>query len=73
MYSSTCHANWAEADGTVPGVVIWVTNAINESENWTIHSGYTYGWTNMVDGYPQAWACLQAPDSGVGPLCTPKA
>lgn len=61
MYSPSCDANWAEVDGASAGVDFAVFNSQNQKQTWYIHSGYTYGWTNMVNGAVPAGASIGTP------------
>jgi hypothetical protein len=74
-YSLACHANWAKVSGAPVGDWFWVENRdtrgyLYESQAYSVPSGYSEGWTNMVDGYLQARACVDGVNATGTIYCT---
>lgn len=60
-YSPSCVANWARISNSSPGTWFWAQDCNNGyNQQFYLPSGYTSGWTYMVDGTPAA----RAGDSG---------
>ena len=55
-YGPHCHANWARISSSSPGTWFWVQNWNKYNQQYYVPSGYTSGYTNMVNGYPLARA-----------------
>lgn len=60
-YSRSCNANWARISNSSAGTWFYAQDCNNGyNQQYWVPSGYTSGWTNMVDGTPAA----RAGDSG---------
>ena len=64
-YGPHCHANWAKITSSSPGTFFYVASSNgNQSQGFTVPSGSTSGYTNMITGYPTARACDSAGCTG---------
>lgn len=67
-YSNTCGANWARISSSSAGTWFYVQDCYqDETETYNVPSGYTSGWTNMVDGHGTVAA--RAGDAGGNTGC----
>ncbi|MFF7146216.1 DUF2690 domain-containing protein [Streptomyces sp. SID2888] len=55
-YSPVCKANWARISNAPAGTWFWVQNSNGQEQQFYLPSGYTSGWTYMVDGTVKARA-----------------
>jgi hypothetical protein len=64
-YGPHCHANWAKITSSSAGTFFYVASSNGyQSQGFTVPSGSTSGYTNMVTGYPTARACDSAGCTG---------
>ncbi|WP_370251720.1 DUF2690 domain-containing protein [Streptomyces sp. V4I8] len=50
-YSPSCRSNWARMTSPTPGTFLWIKECSSGyREEFSVPSGYTVAWTDMVDG-----------------------